>query len=90
MPEKEEIMKPRFYVMFVQHNKEADAENRTVPSAFDTKKEAEQKWHEQLGKDMKNATLDWGVGYILDNFGNRIDSKYWSDIQEEPEPVVSA
>ena len=79
-------MKPRFYVVFVQHNKEADAENRTVPSAFDTKKEAEQKWHEQLGKDMKNATLDWGVGYILDNFGNLLEHKYWVD-EESEEPT---
>jgi hypothetical protein len=78
-------MKPRFYVVFVQHNKEADAENRTVPSAFDNLKDAYQKYYEQLGKDMKNATLDWSVGCILDNFGNKIESKYWSDITEEPE-----
>lgn len=82
-------MKPRFYVVFIQHNKEVDAENRTVPSAFDDLKAAYQKYYEQLGKDMKNSTLDWSVGYILDNFGNKIDSKYWTDI-EEPEPVVSA
>lgn len=82
-------MKPRFYVVFIQHNKEVDAENRTIPSAFDDLKAAYQKYYEQLGKDMKNPTLDWSVGYIQDNFGNKIESKYWTDI-EEPEPVVSA
>lgn len=82
-------MKSRFYVMFVQHNKEADAENRTVPVAFDEIKKAYQKYYDQLAKDMNNSTLDWSVGYILDNFGNVIESKYWTDIvettQEEPE-----
>lgn len=76
-------MRPRYYVMFVQHNQEAQAENRTVPSAFDDLNEAVQKFHEQLGKDMKNVTLDWSVGYILDNFGNLIRSENWSNIPEE-------
>lgn len=83
-------MKPRYYVMFVQHNKIQDAENRTVPSAFNTLKEAEQKYYEQLGQDMKNKTLDWSVGYILDNFGNRLQSKYWTDKEIEPEEQQSA
>ena len=74
-------MKARFYVMFVQHNKQADAENRTVPVAYDDEKSAKQKFHEQMGQDMKNSTLDWSVGYILDNFGNRIHSEYWTDIE---------
>lgn len=83
-------MSPRYYVVFVQHNKEAGAENRTVPSAFDSLKDAYQKYYEQLAKDMKNVTLDWSVGYILDNFGNVIESKYWTDIEEpeeESEPI---
>lgn len=78
-------MKSRFYVMFVQHNKEVDAENRTVPLAFNDLKSAYQKYYEQLGKDMKNATVDWSVGYILDNFGNKIESKYWVDEEEATE-----
>jgi hypothetical protein len=81
-------MKSRFYVMFVQHNKEAAAENRTVPSAYDDLLLARQKFHEQLGKDMKNSTLDWSIGYILDNFGNKIESEYWSNIEEEPQEVT--
>lgn len=78
-------MKPRFYVVFVQHNKEVDAENRTVPSAYDDLLLARQKFHEQLGKDMKNETLDWSIGYILDNFGNKIESEYWTNIEETTE-----
>jgi hypothetical protein len=78
-------MKSRFYVMFVQHNKDANAENRTIPSAYDDLLLARQKFHEQLGKDMKNATLDWSIGYILDNFGNKIESEYWTNIEETTE-----
>lgn len=78
-------MKSRFYVMFVQHNKEVDAENRTIPSAYDDLLLARQKFHEQLGKDMKNETLDWSIGYILDNFGNKIESEYWTNIEETTE-----
>lgn len=79
-------MKPRYYVVFIQHNKEVNAENRTVPSGFDDLKSAQQKYYEQLGKDMKNATLDWSVGFILDSYGNICESRYWTDIVEEPEP----
>lgn len=80
-------MKKRYYVVAVQHNKDANAENRTVPSAYDDLKSAQQKYYEQLGKDMNNATLDWGFCCILDNTGNQLDSRYWTDIVEEPEPA---
>lgn len=83
-------MKTRYYVICVQHNKEANAENRTAPNGYNTLSEAVQKYHEQLGKDMKNATLDWSVGYIVDNLGNLYRSEYWEE-ETEPveEPVVS-
>ena len=84
-------MKSRFYVMFVQFNKDVNAENRTVPSAFDELSDAVQKFHEQMGKDMKNATLGWSVGYITDNFGNLVRSERWTDEEwrksQEPEPT---
>lgn len=72
--------------MFVQHEKEKNAENRVAPSGHNDLKSAQQKFYEQMGKDMKNTTLDWSVGYILDNYGNVIESRYWTDIVEEPEP----
>lgn len=82
-------MESRFYVMFVQFNKDVNAENRTVPSAFDELNDAVQKFHEQMGKDMKNATLGWSVGYITDNFGNLVRSERWTDEEwrksQEPE-----
>lgn len=82
-------MKARYYVMFVQHNKEQDAENRTVPSAYDDINAAVQKFHEQMGNDMKNATLDWSVGYITDNYGNIIRSERWTEPEvEESEEVT--
>lgn len=77
-------MKERFYVMFVQHNKEVNAENRTVPKGFDKLNEAYQAFYEQLGKDMKNATLDWSVGFILTNNGATYESRFWKEEIEEP------
>lgn len=89
-------MGSRFYVMFVQFNKDVNAENRTVPSAFDELDDAVRKFHEQMGKDMKNGTLGWSVGYIVDNWGNLIRQERWTDKEwrksqepeeEEPEPA---
>lgn len=77
-------MKTRYYVVFVQHNKEANAENRTVPSAFDTINEALQKFHEQMGNDMKNKTLDWSVGFILDSTGGLLQTERWNEEKEVP------
>jgi len=68
----------RYYVTAIQYNKDAEAENRTVPYAFDTLNEAKQKFHEILGSDMKNATLGWSVAVIFDNNGNMIMSERWT------------
>lgn len=77
-------MDKRYYVMAVQHNKEKNAENRTVPSAFDDRKQALQKFHEVLGNDMKNATLDWSVVYLLSNHGGIEQWERWEDPEPEP------
>lgn len=69
----------RYYVVVVQHNKEKNAENRSVPKAFDTLNEAKQAFYEQLGKDMANTTLDWSVAYIMDSDGNVRLTEKWSE-----------
>lgn len=71
----------RYYVVAVQHNKDADAENRSVPKAFDEKHAAKQEFHRQLGSDMNNAKLDWGVVVILNSDGYLEASEKW----ERPE-----
>lgn len=68
----------RYYLVAIQHNAEKDEENRTVPTAFDSFYKAETAYHKQLGKDMDNTTLDWGVIYIVDNQGNILLSKRWT------------
>ena len=74
----------RYYVVSIQHNKEKDAENRSVPMAFDTELKARQAFHEQLGSDMSNTTLDWSACMIFTDIGSVIASERW----EAPEPVV--
>ena len=76
----------RYYVVSVQHNKDRDAENRSVPKAFDTELQARQAFHAQLGSDMGNAALDWSVCMIFTDIGSVIASERWE--APEPEPVV--
>ena len=77
----------RYYVVSVQHNKDKDAENRSVPKAFDTELQARQAFHAQLGSDMSNATLDWSVCMIFTDIGSVIASERWEAPVPEPEPT---
>ena len=84
----------RYYVVSVQHNKEKDSENRSVPKAFDTELQARQAFHAQLGSDMGNAVLDWSVCMVFTELGSVIASERWEapvpepTPEPEPEPVV--
>lgn len=78
----------RFYVLTIQYNKVAQAENRTAPKAYDDMLSAKQEYHAQLGKDMANVTLGWSVVYILDSFGNVLESERWTR-EEEPTPEIA-
>lgn len=77
----------RFYVTAIQHNKEAQAENRSIPFAFDDLNSARQKFHEILSNDMKNPTLDWSVAFIFNSEGALITSEKW-ERPVEPEADV--
>lgn len=77
----------RYYVVSVQHNKEKDEENRSVPKAFDTELQARQAFHEQLGSDMSNTTLDWSVCMIFTDIGSVIASERWEAPIPEPTPT---
>lgn len=77
----------RYYVVSVQHNKDKDAENRSVPKAFDTELQARQAFHAQLGSDMGNAVLDWSVCMIFTDIGSVIASERWEAPAPEPEPA---
>lgn len=77
----------RYYVVSVQHNKEKDAENRSVPKAFDTELQARQAFHAQLGDDMSNTTLDWSVCMIFTDIGSVIASERWEVPDPTPEPT---
>ena len=76
----------RYYVVSIQHNKDKDAENRSVPKAFDTELQARQAFHAQLGSDIGNATLEWSVCMIFTDIGSVIASERWE--APVPEPVV--
>ncbi len=70
----------RYYVLSVQYNKDAGAENRTVPKAYDTKNEAVAEFHRVLAADMKNATLGWSICMVInDAMGIEKNEKYIAD-----------
>lgn len=75
----------RYYLFTVQFNKEAGAENRTVPKAFNSLNEAIAEFHSQLSKDMKNPTLGWSLAMIINSDGGvHMQEKYVADVVEEP------
>lgn len=74
----------RYYLVSVQHNKEKDTENRSVPKAFDTELQARQAFHAQLGSDMSNVALDWSVCMIFTDIGSVIATERW----ETPKPEI--
>lgn len=78
----------RYYVIAIQHNKGADAENRSVPKAYDDKLTARQEFHRQLGVDMNNNTLDWGVVSILNSDGYLEVTEKWEAPVFEPETTT--
>lgn len=67
----------RFYLVSIQHNMEKDAENRTVPKAYDTLDEAVAEFHTQMGKDMNNASLDWAVHMVINSEGGIHRNEKW-------------
>lgn len=78
----------RFYLVTIQFNKEAQAENRTAPKAFDKVEDAIAEFHTQMGKDMKNATLGWALSIVFDSNGGIIRDEKW--IASEVEPTEEA
>ncbi len=73
----------RFYVLAIQYNRVAEAENRTAPKAYNTKDEAIAEWHRQLSTDMKNDSLGWSLCMVFDAFGNIIAKERWTRPAEE-------
>lgn len=75
----------KFYVTSVEFNKQAQAENRTVPFSFSNIDDAKKKFYTILGSDIGNPTLSWCNVILWDNYGNLILREYW----HEQEAVVT-
>lgn len=74
----------RYYLVTIQYNREAQAENRTVPKAFDSLNDAEAEFHSQVAKDMKNSILGWSLNMVInDDGGVYLQKKYVA----EPLPI---
>ena len=77
----------RHYLFTIQHNMEKNAENRVAPRGFDSEEEAVAEFHVQMGKDMKNSTLDWALNMVINEVGGIVKNERWTRYVE---PTVVA
>ena len=74
----------RYYVLSIQFNKDAQAENRTAPKAYDSRNDAVKEFHNQLSTDMGNPTLGWSICMVINSaMGVEMQEKYVADVVEE-------
>ena len=75
----------RYYVTRIE--KLGDKENR-VCNGYDTEPEAIEKFHEYMRDDIHNTNCDWGLVFIVNEYGVP-DKKHWERFERpkpEPEP----
>lgn len=77
----------RYYLLTVQHNKAADAENRSVPRAFDDRHSAVAAYHAQIASDMNNTTLDWSINMLINSSMGVEMSEKWTAEEPAAEPT---
>lgn len=77
----------RFYVVRVKYLADG-TEKRSELMAYDTRLEAESKFHINVGTDMADTTLNGSMCVVLDSFGNSICTKYWVRTTEVAEPTI--
>lgn len=76
-------METRYYLVTIQYNKDAEAENRTAPKGYNTLDDAVAAFHKQMGQDMTNATLGWALSIVFDSNGAIMRNEKWT----RPVPV---
>ena len=74
----------RYYVLAIQYNKEAKAENRTAPKGFDSLNDAKKEFHSQLARDMGNSTLGWSLCMVINEYGGIFaQERYKAEVEPE-------
>lgn len=77
----------RYYVLSIQYNRVAQAENRTVPKAFDKRENAIKEFHSQMAKDIDNDTLGWSFCMVINSaMGIEASEKWEREVEPTPEP----
>lgn len=74
----------KYYLTTIQYNKEAKAENRTVPKMYTELEKAEADFYAQVGADMKNEKLGGSLNYVTNSEGGQYPSlnKKWGYMEE--------
>lgn len=79
----------KYYLITIQYNKEAKAENRPAPKMYEDFEKAQADFYEQVGKDMKNAVLGGSLNMVINSAGGVYTdlTKAWGFMEEQPEPT---
>lgn len=70
-------METMFIVCYIRHVKTDDSWDYKMIGRYGTKSEALKAYHKKLSDDIDSSSLDNVSVYILDNFGNKIESSSW-------------
>lgn len=68
-----------YYLVTIQYNKTKGAENKTVPTTFETLEKATAEFHNQIAKDMKNKDIGWSFSVILDGDGRTVRAEKYAE-----------
>ena len=79
----------KYYLITIQYNKEAKAENRPQPKMYTDFAKAQADFYEQVGKDMKNASLGGSMNMVVNSEGGVYSdlNKKWGFMEEAPTPA---
>lgn len=74
----------KYYLITIQYNKEAKAENRPQPKMYTDFAKAQADFYEQVGKDMKNPTLGGSLNMVINEVGGTYSdlTKSWGVMSE--------
>ena len=75
-----------YFVSWFYHNKENNGWAYKVENKYNTKEEAERKYHELLSSHVGVAPYDIVTVILTDAYGNPLMSRSW--FEQTPEPVT--
>ena len=77
-----------YYVVRVKYLKDG-TEKRSELMAYETRNQAMSKFHQNLGADMADDTLNGSMCTVINDHGGQEAKEYWNNPTPAPEPEPS-